>query len=117
MTSNKQAHNTSINIDMNTYLSMVDIGQSVKTGTISSITGTIEYWDAAEPHNVGKNWEFWLKPTQKYHTETSISLMVDENNPAFPSIKSAAESKSKQEFLLNVQIQPKQPDYLHFSVS
>ncbi|KAA6398997.1 MAG: hypothetical protein EZS28_005483 [Streblomastix strix] len=89
---------SSIEFDMNTYLTMADRGEDIQPNTISKISGTIANWNDYEPHIKGQFWYFWLKPTQKYRTETPICLAIDENNPAFEMLKSAVETNSNQEF-------------------
>ncbi|KAA6370668.1 MAG: hypothetical protein EZS28_033805, partial [Streblomastix strix] len=104
---------------MEEYLAMASRGEDVQSNINSSITGTIAYWNDAEPHNQGQYWYFWLKPSGKFssHSEPRICLVVDENNPSIEMLKTAAESKSNQEFELNVFIIPRQRDYLQFVVS
>ncbi|KAA6371431.1 MAG: hypothetical protein EZS28_033042 [Streblomastix strix] len=104
---------------MEEYLTMASRGEDIQSNIKSSITGTIAYWNDAEPHNQGQYWYFWLQPSGKFssHSEPWICLVVDENIPSIDMLKTAAESKSNQEFELNVLIMPRQPDYLQFVVS
>ncbi|KAA6378719.1 MAG: hypothetical protein EZS28_025755 [Streblomastix strix] len=104
---------------MEEYLTMTSRGEDIQSNANSSITGTIAYWKEADPHNQGQYWYFWLKPSGKFssHSEPWICLVVDENNPSIDMLKTAAKSKSNQEFELNVLIIPRQPDYLQFVVS
>ncbi|KAA6393135.1 MAG: putative polyadenylate-binding protein [Streblomastix strix] len=119
MISIKQTSQSQVSFDMEEYLTMASRGEDIQSNTYSSITGTIAYWNDAEPHNQGQYWYFWLKPSGKFssHSEPWICLVVDENNPSIEVLKTAAESKSDQEFELNVLIMPRQPDYLQFVVS
>ncbi|KAA6401986.1 MAG: hypothetical protein EZS28_002489 [Streblomastix strix] len=119
MISIKQTSQSQVSFDMEEYLAMASRREDIQSNTYSSITGTIAYWNDAEPHNQGQYWYFWLKPSGKFssHSEPWICLVVDENNPSIDMLKTAAESKSYQEFELNVLIVPRQPDYLQFVIS